>query len=106
MGCRVLDQEQSHAEMQIPSLPQEVPKPGFPEAAGAPVGCSTLQVCAHLTQLPGEAGSWATAPGETPLMQAVPCAGTAGNYAARSHRQGTAEDPTEHCLILEVMPLA
>lgn len=44
--------------MQIQSLAQEVPKPGFPEADGAPVGCGTLQVCAYLTQLQGEAEAW------------------------------------------------
>lgn len=37
------DQE-ANAEMQIHPLAQEVPKPGLPEAAGAPVGCSTFQV--------------------------------------------------------------
>lgn len=40
--------------MQIHPLAREVPKPGLQEAAGAPVGCSTLQVYANLTQLPGE----------------------------------------------------
>lgn len=44
--------------MQMQSLAQEVPKPGFPEADGAPVGCSTLQVCAYLAQLQGEAEAW------------------------------------------------
>lgn len=48
--------------MQIPSLAQEVPKPGIPEADGAPAGCSTLQVCAYLAQLQGEAEPWSTAP--------------------------------------------
>lgn len=65
--------------MQIHPLAQEVPKPGFPEAAGAPVGCSTLQVCAYLAQLPGEAESWSAARGEILLVQAVPCTGITGN---------------------------
>lgn len=83
--------------MQIHPLAQEIPKPGLPEAAGASVGCSTLQVCAYLTQLPGEAESWSIAPGEIPLVQAVPCTGIAGNNAV--------DDPKEPCMILEFMPL-
>lgn len=58
--------------MQIHPLAQEVPKLGLPEAAGTPMGCSTLQVCAYLAQLPGEAKSWSTALEEIPLVQAVP----------------------------------
>lgn len=91
--------------MQMRSLAQEVPKPGFPEADGAPAGCSTLQACAYLAQLQGDVESWSTAPGETPLAQAVPCTGIAGNNTARSHRQGTADDPKDACMILEFMPL-
>lgn len=37
--------------MQIPSLAQEVPKAGYPEADGVPVGHDTLQVCAYLAQI-------------------------------------------------------
>lgn len=91
--------------MQMPSLAQEVPQPGFPEADGAPVGCSTLQVCAHLTQLQDEAEPWSIAPRENPLVQAVPCTGIAGNNAARSHCQGAADDARDACMISEFMPL-
>lgn len=91
--------------MQIHSLAQEVPKPGFPEADSAPVGCSTLQVCAYLAQLQGEAESWSTAPGETPLVQAVPCIGIARNNTAHSHCQCAADDPEGTCMIWEFMPL-
>lgn len=37
--------------MQIPSLAQEVPEAGYPEADSVPVGHGTLQVCAYLAQL-------------------------------------------------------
>lgn len=91
--------------MQIHSLAQEVPKPGFPEAEGAPVGCSTLEVCACLTQLQGEAESWSMALGETPLVQAVPCTGIPGNNTACSHHQGSADDPEDAYMILEFILL-
>lgn len=69
------------------------------------MGCSTLQVCAYLIQLQGEAESWSMAPGEAALVQAVPCTGITGNNAARSHCQGSADDPDDACMILEFILL-
>ena len=80
--------------MQMPSLAQEVPKPGFPEAGGAPVGRSTL----HLTQLHADARSWSTAHGEMSLVSqgaALPAAIARHCWGLRRRRR----------VVLELMPL-